>query len=510
MFEDTGLDDPYVPPTIDESYATLEKLIGFDLRADLLDQLTDDYGLWVSSSSLANADDLTAVVVSGASDPATVEASVDRLLTLLRLDSSGEVRFNRIQVDGATVTEILVPDGTSTGPLRITVGVVDGQLLIGVGSGMEQYLDGPPTNPLSDSSRFEAAFDALPDDDGGRLYLDVNALIDPRGGRTRRSAPPTPPSWRRSTASRRSGPSPRMEDETQVTSVVLTIDEGTVTPDDDGTPDTSPDTDASPVAAGSGLAVTDATYLELDARTILAMSPSDGALLTRDQEAGELCVVTSAGETEVCAPYAESVDELHVAWSPDGRRVAFTQEAVRFLVDSDLLVLDRDAGEIQNWTDDGYVGGLPLFGDESDGQPSTYAVDLTPTWTPDGGAIVFARSAVGDDFSSSATIIYRIDEAGAEPERVAPGRAVPVRDLLRDGLRTGRAADLHQQQRRPGQPAAGLYELSADGRSVRQVLGVGGGGRPALPARRHVGELGADRLPGNGVGLRRRGRHVRY
>jgi len=39
---------------------------------------------------------------------------------------------------------------------------------------------------------------------------------------------------------------------------------------------------------------------------------------------------------------------------------------VRF-VDSDVWVFDRDAGELQNWTDDGFVGRLPLFGT---GQPS--------------------------------------------------------------------------------------------------------------------------------------------
>lgn len=284
MFEDTGLDDPFVPPTIDESYAALEELIGFDLRADLLDLLTDDYGLWVSSSSLENADDFTAVVVSGASDPATVESSIDRLLTLLRLDSGDEARFNRIQVGGATVTEVLVPGGTSTGPLRLTIGVVEGQLLIGVGAGMEQYLDGPLANPLADSSRFDAAFDALPDDDGGRFYLDVNALIDLQG---LAALEPT-----RQVNDRIEDPRSaslegiqalaavtRMEDEAQVTSVVLTIDEDAVN-EDVSTPEATLEADASPVADSSTLAVTSVISVDSEVGQLIGVSPSDGALLT--------------------------------------------------------------------------------------------------------------------------------------------------------------------------------------------------------------------------------------
>ncbi len=40
-------------------------------------------------------------------------------------------------------------------------------------------------------------------------------------------------------------------------------------------------------------------------------------------------------------------------------------------VDSDVWVFDRDAGELQNWTDDAFVGGLPIIGDRPTNAPAT-------------------------------------------------------------------------------------------------------------------------------------------
>jgi len=465
--EDIDGNDVFVYPTIEESYAELEELIGFDLRADLIDLLEDEYGLWLSSSSLEDAEDLTAVLVSDAADPATVDASIDRLITLLRLDSGDEADFDRIQVGGETVTEILVPDGTSTGPLRVTIGVVDGQLLIGVGAGMEQYLDGPQADSLAGAERFEAAFDALPDDDGGRFYLDINTLIDLQG-LPELSGGFQDPAIAGLKGIQALAAVTRMDDETQVTSVVLTID-ADVVDEDASTPEASPGADASPVAAGGALSVTSVISLESELGEIIGVSPSDGALLTYDRGEEQVCSVATSGEAEECGPYTGPLDESSVVWSPDGRRAAFTEPAAVRFVDSDVWVFDRDAGELQNWTDDGIVGRLPLFGDRPADLPATIAVDLTPTWTVDGDAVVFARTVIGDDFGSSTTILLRVTGPGQEPERVAPVATFPFATYLgmvyaADGrlLYTSSNVD-------PADPASGLFELSADGRSVRQV-----------------------------------------
>jgi hypothetical protein len=51
--------------------------------------------------------------------------------------------------------------------------------------------------------------------------------------------------------------------------------------------------------------------------------------------------------------------------------------------------------------------------------PDTVAVDQTPVWTPDGAAVVFART-VYTEAAAETTILYRLDGPGAEPDPVAP------------------------------------------------------------------------------------------
>jgi len=87
----------------------------------------------------------------------------------------------------------------------------------------------------------------------------------------------------------------------------------------------------------------------------------------------------------------------------------------------------------------------------------------------DGDALVFARTAIGDNLGSSTTILYRVAGPGQEPGRVAPVATFPFatyagitytpdgRLLYTKG--TGGVTD----------PSNGIYELSEDGRTVRQV-----------------------------------------
>jgi Tol biopolymer transport system component len=53
-------------------------------------------------------------------------------------------------------------------------------------------------------------------------------------------------------------------------------------------------------------------------------------------------VASVAGEVETCGGPVHGIHTDHVAWSPDGRRAAFTENAALFYRDSDVLVMDRD------------------------------------------------------------------------------------------------------------------------------------------------------------------------
>ena len=97
-------------------------------------------------------------------------------------------------------------------------------------------------------------------------------------------------------------------------------------------------------------------------------------------------------------------------------------------------------------------------------------MDLTPTWTPDGAAVVFARTAATDGISTSTTVLYRIAGPGEDTGRVAPLGTFPFVTYNGIGYAPdGRLLYTSSDITEPADPATGLFDLSADGQTVRQV-----------------------------------------
>lgn len=98
------------------------------------------------------------------------------------------------------------------------------------------------------------------------------------------------------------------------------------------------------------------------------------------------CVIRLDGSGEQCVDRDEvNPDLTNAAWSPDGTKLAFTDDFWRRVLEPDVWVFDVTSGELRNLTDDG-VDEYELRG-ANEGA----VIDLLPSWSPDGESVLFAR-----------------------------------------------------------------------------------------------------------------------
>jgi len=236
---------------------------------------------------------------------------------------------------------------------------------------------------------------------------------------------------------------------------------------------TAPDDPATPAA---GTRVIESRPYEIPGR-LLALSPDGRWILGHD--GGELCVYGAATLARSACGGANGarLDLDGVVWSPDGTRVAFTEDGLEFLIESDIWVLDVATGETTNLSDDRADGDV-FFAVPENGEPGPAAAspvhwDLRPAWSPDGRTIAFARSSRrGEEYAG--TEIVRIPAAGGEATgivAVSPDVPFAVSQGLAwmpDGASLLYAVGMPDA----GHPDNGIWSVRADGSGKRRILGL--------------------------------------
>jgi Tol biopolymer transport system component len=451
-------------PTIDVrawAYDEIERRTGIDLRADLLDQIHGDYVVAGALESVDRLSDVNVVIRTDLGDADTVADTVGKLATLLRVATSDlaggtdQLELTESQVGEDTLYTLSAREDGET--VTYSFGVIDGQLLASLGDGMS-LLDGSDSKSLADDPGYQDAISKLPEQDGAPFYLDVHELIS-LAGLTYVDAPADwglpgdeliPLGGFLSVAGMTYAKGGLAH-----TDLFLSLSGNVPAPA--GTPST--DGAWAPYPGASGLAVTDVANIDVGDGMVRSVSP-DGTHAIVVNGDDQLCLIPlhdTGAERCVTEMTDPNVEWIQFAWSPDSRKVAFT-ESIAFRMDSDIWVLDVASGEIRNLTDDGFEGELSPREDVP-GQPDHLPRDIAPIFSPDGSEIYFTRTnwpsrAVEGDVravAASPSDLYRISIDGGEPILVT--RLTDHSALATNGLIWGSDGTL----------VVALYLLSAEG-----------------------------------------------
>lgn len=164
---------PEQTPASGEDLTALAGVVG-----GFLSLLNGEYVVAIEApeiTSLTNPNAIFALFATGTSGGALIDSVLDLIADQV-VSGQEDVTVTSEVVDGNTIYTITTGDESL--PITVSYGVVDGQLLVGLGDSLESYLAGFDET-LADDDQFQATFDALGVDpaSGAVVYLDLATLL---------------------------------------------------------------------------------------------------------------------------------------------------------------------------------------------------------------------------------------------------------------------------------------------------------------------------------------------
>lgn len=158
---------------IEDQFGFLAMLTGVNFKTDLIDQLQGNYGAALFTLDVDDPLGSSAVIASDLGDPDRVSVAVTSLGPLIQSSGAGMASVTTASIDGQTVNNVTV--ATDSLDATIQYGVVDDQLMVGLGDGVET-LAVPATTTLETSASYQAALAELPETFDGVIYIDTQAI----------------------------------------------------------------------------------------------------------------------------------------------------------------------------------------------------------------------------------------------------------------------------------------------------------------------------------------------
>ena len=171
-------DEPVASPVADDSDALFDAAaatLGVNLKTEFLDTLTGEYAFALWGVDVADPTNVGAILTSDVSDVEALTGTVSFISLFVTAGAQGQASVTSRTIGDAEVNNVVFGDPVS--PISVDYGVVGDEFLIGVGDGVDTYLEGPDAS-LADDATYQDTLALLPSEYDGVFYVDLAAVAD--------------------------------------------------------------------------------------------------------------------------------------------------------------------------------------------------------------------------------------------------------------------------------------------------------------------------------------------